>query len=563
MPTTLEKLSFAANRLTTGRYLFEFHTLYNLREYNMTLFLHQENFASFSEKCDEKSDAFTTNLSIKHEDIRSKRLEGKNRINITIYLPKNLETIYANSSKLYGRFPKCNLNASGIKNVYLQDNFLFAWNQPVFGVESVERLDLSNNLCTDISPLFTASLVRVKYLNLAKNMLGRALRLDNKCQIFQNQRNVEELDISGNQLVELPFCTFQNLLKMRILRLDNNQITNVSFGIRHMVNLSYVDFSDNRLTALSDETMTSLKLIFKKSKVLINLSYNKLQCTCQNLAFLAWMNEHKNHFVHIEQYICSNRNTQFDFREMEKSLLILRMNCINFDILNVTATAFITLFLCLALVLIIRKYIWHIRYFIHKTKQKHNFEIRLSGMDPEPLLMNKNLPNLNIQDLSEDSMNTLCDRKQSANQYFYDAFISYVGADRDFVFQKVKPLLESHNINVCIRDIHFELGNGKIENIMKAIGGSRRTICIVSKAYMRSRWRTYELNMAKMEGIKARDSLGFVHLVLMPDLFHGVCNTNIKDLIDRKYYLDYPPDGSALQEEFWKKLVNIIKSPYL
>lgn len=58
MPETLEKLSFALNRLTTGIYLFEFHTLRNLKEYNMTLFLKPpKDFASVLEKCSEKRDA--------------------------------------------------------------------------------------------------------------------------------------------------------------------------------------------------------------------------------------------------------------------------------------------------------------------------------------------------------------------------------------------------------------------------------------------------------------------------------------------------------------------------
>ncbi|XP_061169404.1 toll-like receptor 4 [Saccostrea echinata] len=226
------------------------------------------------------------------------------------------------------------------------------------------------------------------------------------------------------------------------------------------------------------------------------------------------------HFLGFQKYTCSDRTNHFDFKYMEQSLQKLKLDCMNFNIWIVTTTVVITLVVSVILVIIIRKNIWHI----------------------------------NFEEISHYGM------KQDKLQYPYHAFISYVGENRGFVFQKMKPKLEAKGLRLLIRDIHFEIGNSKIDNIMKAIGRSKRTICVVSKAYLKSKWRTYELNMAKMEGLKERGSLGYVHLILMPDLFEGGCDTAIKDLIDKKYFLDYIPEDSSLQKEFWKNLNRIIKN---
>ncbi|XP_056014234.1 toll-like receptor 4 [Ostrea edulis] len=369
MPETLEKLSFGLNRLTTGIYLFEFHTLRNLKEYNMTLLLKsQKYYASIFENCIEKRDS-TISIGLLNE---IDKRDGQGMLNywkpnITWYFPPKLETLFANSSKLYMEFPAVIINATSLKNVYFQNNMLFEWNLPVFGAEKLERIDLSNNFCSRMSPHFTKTATGLKYMNIARNMLARSLKADQRCQLFRNQRRIEEFDFSDNRLVHLPICTFQNMARMKILRLNNNQLTGVNIRIRHMINLSFVDLSNNRLTTFTDETIEEFNQLFAKTKVLINLKNNKFQCTCENFDFLSWMNQHKHHFLQIEKYVCSDQNNRFDFRKLEQSLRELKIQCMNLEMWIVIGCVMITLVICVIAVLIIKKNIWHIRYFLHKN----------------------------------------------------------------------------------------------------------------------------------------------------------------------------------------------------
>ncbi|XP_056016926.1 toll-like receptor 4 [Ostrea edulis] len=163
-----------------------------------------------------------------------------------------------------------------------------------------------------------------------------------------------------------------------------------------------------------------------------------------------------------------------------------------------------------------------------------------------------------------NSENSITENQQRRIRYPYDAFISYVGANRKFVMEEMKPRLEENRLRIFIRDIDFEVGDNKVDNIMRALGRSKKTICVVSKSYLKSKWRTYELNMVKMEGMKSRGSLRYVQLILMPDLFEEStsCNTKIRDLIDQKCFLECPPKDSSLQDIFWRDLISTIKSPH-
>ena len=70
---------------------------------------------------------------------------------------------------------------------------------------------------------------------------------------------------------------------------------------------------------------------------------------------------------------------------------------------------------------------------------------------------------------------------------------------------------------------------------------------------MESSWQLYELHMARMEGIEARRTLRFVHLILMPEVCTSKYPRTVRDFIRKDYYTEYPDDqmGNAV---FWEKL---------
>ena len=145
LPKTLQTLSLAENKLTSGAYIVEFYFLSSLTILNMSYQLHPAKFPqSILDLCFDKkekdiiSDNFQRNLSYR----------GFN-FNWSMPFPPKLETLYAQSSRLLIKDPKFSVHAPSLKHVYLQDNFLLSLGEPVLAKGNrIESLDISNNFCS-------------------------------------------------------------------------------------------------------------------------------------------------------------------------------------------------------------------------------------------------------------------------------------------------------------------------------------------------------------------------------------------------------------------------------
>lgn len=77
--------------------------------------------------------------------------------------------------------------------------------------------------------------------------------------------------------------------------------------------------------------------------------------------------------------------------------------------------------------------------------------------------------------------------------YEYDAFLPYSDQELMFVLKEVIYWLEvNKNLRLLIRDGDYLPGIPKVDSIMHSVQESKRTICIVSKKYLASKWRDYE-----------------------------------------------------------------------
>lgn len=94
---------------------------------------------------------------------------------------------------------------------------------------------------------------------------------------------------------------------------------------------------------------------------------------------------------------------------------------------------------------------------------------------------------------------------------------------------------------------------------MSSLQESKRAMCIVLKKYLSSKWRDYELNLAKEEGIKDRGSLVYVILVLLPEVYNVDPPSKSMDLIRKDGYIEYPMESCAY-DDFWYRLIRMIES---
>ena len=537
LPKSLERMSLAENRLSLGVYAFEYRLLYNLRDLNYSLQLYPASIVKkLTENCLENPDLYRcSNTTSTHNSLDKFKLRESftkdlgSKLFITINIPPQLERVYLNSSRLYGALGSYGMYPSSLKKIFLQNNILFQWNGPVHGFENVTELDISKNFCNNISTEFFTYFFGLKKLYMSDNYLGTSLSLDYKGQTFRNLFNLEFVNLSRNEINFLHREIFSNSSKMKYLILSRNKIFRWEVRINHMKNLSFLDLSDNRLSTLSSPAMQDLEYLFTidDPRLLIHLDNNQLSCSCRNLGFLKWMRNFRSHFKNYDKYTCME-----DSSTLDRSIDLLKIECKSYLLWYIIGAILCTLVISITISVLIYKHRWKIRYLRYIANKKFQGYQKLPG-------------------------------SSIAGEYDYDAYVSYHEEDVSFVkHDMVQHLEETFGLKLVIMHRDMVPCGDHAANIMGCICQSKHVICVVTRGYIESSWQMYELNMARMEGIEARRTLRFVHLILMPDVCTSKYPRTVRDFIRKGYYTEYPDDqmGNAV---FWEKLKNEIKGDLL
>lgn len=94
-----------------------------------------------------------------------------------------------------------------------------------------------------------------------KNILDLSNQgLDKLPSYVTNLSNLEELNISNNNITGALPSQMQNLRKLRVLNVSNNLMTGVPAEIGQLQNLEVLDLSNNQLTGLPNELANLKKL---------------------------------------------------------------------------------------------------------------------------------------------------------------------------------------------------------------------------------------------------------------------------------------------------------------
>ena len=81
---------------------------------------------------------------------------------------------------------------------------------------------------------------------------------------------------------------------------------------------------------------------------------------------------------------------------------------------------------------------------------------------------------------------------EANDTYEYDAFISYSHHDEDWVHGWLLPQLEAADLRVCIDFRDFEPGVPSLVNMENAVERSRKTLIVLTPAWVESEWTTFE-----------------------------------------------------------------------
>ena len=130
---------------------------------------------------------------------------------------------------------------------------------------------------------------------------------------------------------------------------------------------------------------------------------------------------------------------------------------------------------------------------------------------------------------------------QTSETFAYDAFVSYSRADQTWVLDWLLPTLEAAGLRVCLDVRDFTPGAPTVTEIERAVVDSRKTLLILTPAYLDSAWGEFESILVQALDPGARQRR-LIPLLLKP------CQPPLR--IRGLEAIDFTrPQGQALQRE--------------
>ncbi|XP_075799550.1 toll-like receptor 1 isoform X2 [Microtus pennsylvanicus] len=136
----------------------------------------------------------------------------------------------------------------------------------------------------------------------------------------------------------------------------------------------------------------------------------------------------------------------------------------------------------------------------------------------------------------------------------FHAFVSYSGHDSTWVKNELLPNLEKDGIRVCLHERNFIPGKSIMENIIHSIEKSYKSIFVLSPHFIQSEWCHYELYFAHHNLFhEGSDNLILILLEPIPQYSIPSNYHKLKSLMAQRTYLEWPMENSK-HRLFWANL---------
>ena len=246
-------------------------------------------------------------LSVKHVDLSGLYLidaailwetDIQVDMNIDLKLFPFLETFFIDrlvfrapekSISFNGNHLKCSpCNFYNLKRVYLRGNHIKWFNASCddCGNITLTHIELSSNEMEYISPALMRDLVSLEEINLGDNELHFMERFIEFEDLFATLQNLKTLILCKNKFKIIPKLLFHRNINLEYLDLSLNRLMTVSFSLKSLSKLKYLDLKQNQLRVLSATDYVHLSQFLQKRldynvTFSVDLTGNSFICTCE------------------------------------------------------------------------------------------------------------------------------------------------------------------------------------------------------------------------------------------------------------------------------------------
>lgn len=438
-----------------------------------------------------------------------------------------------------------------LTNLYLDRNRLKKIDGTLFGKlnGTLQVLDLQANQI-----LYKTEHTHSPFINLTKlldlkldaqvpngiNLLPRAF--------FRGLTSLKQLYLTNNHITGFGAETFDDLENLEFLTLDNScvgiaqlkpgifknlrKLTTLlaeNMGIKFFSKEVFGNLTGLKVLHLNRNAMLSLDMGLLEK--LIHLTYIDLRscplsCGCQNTELQNWtISNLRVQFPYLYKIICQDHTGSY-FHNFDTNVCYLDLGLYLFS----STCAFAILLTIIPL--LYDKLYWKLKYSYYVFRSWFGEQWR------------------RLRDQEE--------------KYKFDAFVSYNSADENWVMEQLLPNLEGSSFRLCLHHRDFELGLDIVDNIVGAVYGSRKTICVVSQSFLRSEWCSLEIQLASYRLFQEmQDVLLLVFLEPISERQVSAYHRMRKVML-KKTYLQWPgencSDPTSAKELFWSQLKRALRS---
>ncbi|NXC41653.1 TLR5 protein, partial [Penelope pileata] len=345
------------------------------------------------------------------------------------------------------------------------------------------------------------------YMDLGENMLQlvweRGLCLD----VFRALSKLQVLHLNNNYLSALPQEIFRGLASLRRLNLASNLLSHLSPGVFPQ-SLTNLNLSGNQLFSPEPKVFMTLSVL--------DITHNSYVCDCSLKSLLVWLNETNVTLAGSQ----SDRYCVYPPAFAGVPLSLLTYDDCDEDELLQALRSSIFIFTSVSLVMFLMAAIIFTRcrgvcfvWYVTITKN-------LIGSHPP------------AADTSE---------------YRYDAYLCYSKNDFEWVQNSLLKHLDSqyfdkNKFTLCFEERDFLPGEDHINNIRDAIWNSRKTICIVTRQFLKDGWCVEAFNFAQSRYFSDLKDVLIMVVVGSLSQYQLMKHKPIRIFLQRSRYLRWPED---------------------
>lgn len=319
------------------------------------------------------------------------------------------------------------------------------------------------------------------------------------------------LYFNNNKLWRMQCLNIKVWSSLKELHVDNNSLTDLK-DWAFPPTLIYLSVRGNKLKTLPSSLM---QFISKRVKFQLYLGGNDNNCTCDRETLKDFLVKNRNHVMDLENIVCKVINGGTSDLLPLISIPDNALCPTNSSQMTLIITLCVFFLVLISVLLLYYKYRQLILSFLY---------------------------------VYCDELFHLCYFEDEYDEDNFDAFVAYSSSDRDIVMDMLQELEDNPPyFNLCIHERNWLPGQFISDNIINSVQNSRRTIIVLSYAFISSPWFNLELRAAVFK--MSKDKMNKIIVVLADK---SVSLTSIepelRHVISRRTYLVWG------ERWFWEKM---------